>query len=575
MSSISISIPTPSPRKLLPEQLKITNWEVLYPYFEELKDRKINTLEDLKSWLLDRSELEAVLEEDAGWRYIKMTIDTSNKQLADSYAFFVSEISPKTAPYEDAYNKKFLQSSYVDLLEGQEFEIYQRGIKKAIELFREENISLFADIAKESQKYGSISGGQTVELDGQIVTMQQAAKELKGADRTRRKMVFELMIARRLKDVAALDTLFNSLLELRHKVAENANFDNFRDYKFEAMGRFDYSIQDCFNFHDSIAEEIVPIVTEFQKEKKSQLGYSELKPYDLDIDPSGKPPLNPFKTGEELLDKSIKVFYQIDPYFGECLETMREMGHLDLVSKKGKSPGGYNYPLYEVGVPFIFMNAVGTQRDLITMIHEGGHAVHSFLSRELKLTAFKSLPSEVAELASMSMELISMDYWDVFYADETELKRAKKEQLETLLKILPWVAIVDKFQHWIYTNPNHTQEQRIDQWNSINDSFSGGHIDWSGFEEAKSTSWHRQLHIFEVPFYYIEYGMAQLGAIAVWRNYKNNPQKAIEQYMAALKLGFTKSIPDIYAAAGIKFDFSREYVKELADFVKMELRKLN
>ncbi len=575
MSSISISIPTPSPRKLLPEQLKITNWEVLYPYFEELKDRKINTLEDLKSWLLDRSELEAVLEEDAGWRYIKMTIDTSNKQLADSYAFFVSEISPKTAPYEDAYNKKFLQSSYVDLLEGQEFEIYQRGIKKAIELFREENISLFADIAKESQKYGSISGGQTVELDGQIVTMQQAAKELKGADRTRRKMVFELMIARRLKDVAALDTLFNSLLELRHKVAVNANFDNFRDFKFEAMGRFDYSIQDCFNFHDSIAEEIVPIVTEFQKEKKAQLGYSELKPYDLDIDPSGKPPLNPFKTGEELLDKSIKVFYQIDPYFGECLETMREMGHLDLVSKKGKSPGGYNYPLYEVGVPFIFMNAVGTQRDLITMIHEGGHAVHSFLSRELKLTAFKSLPSEVAELASMSMELISMDYWDVFYADETELKRAKKEQLETLLKILPWVAIVDKFQHWIYTNPNHTQEQRIDQWNSINDSFSGGHIDWSGFEEAKSTSWHRQLHIFEVPFYYIEYGMAQLGAIAVWRNYKNNPQKAIEQYMAALKLGFTKSIPEIYAAAGIKFDFSREYVKELADFVKMELRKLN
>lgn len=575
MSSISISIPTPSPRKLLPEQLKITNWEVLYPYFEELKDRKINTLEDLKSWLLDRSELEAVLEEDAGWRYIKMTIDTSNKQLADSYAFFVSEISPKTAPYEDAYNKKFLQSSYVDLLEGQEFEIYQRGIKKAIELFREENISLFADIAKESQKYGSISGGQTVELDGQIVTMQQAAKELKGADRTRRKMVFELMIARRLKDVAALDTLFNSLLELRHKVAVNANFDNFRDFKFEAMGRFDYSIQDCFNFHDSIAEEIVPIVTEFQKEKKAQLGYSELKPYDLDIDPSGKPPLNPFKTGEELLDKSIKVFYQIDPYFGECLETMREMGHLDLVSKKGKSPGGYNYPLYEVGVPFIFMNAVGTQRDLITMIHEGGHAVHSFLSRELKLTAFKSLPSEVAELASMSMELISMDYWDVFYADETELKRAKKEQLETLLKILPWVAIVDKFQHWIYTNPNHTQEQRIDQWNSINDSFSGGHIDWSGFEEAKSTSWHRQLHIFEVPFYYIEYGMAQLGAIAVWRNYKNNPQKAIEQYMAALKLGFTKSIPEIYAAAGIKFDYSREYVKELADFVKMELRKLN
>ncbi|MBT5402197.1 MAG: M3 family oligoendopeptidase [Crocinitomicaceae bacterium] len=575
MSSISISIPTRAARKLLPEQLEITNWETLHPYFEELKERKINTLEDLESWLLDRSELEAVLEEDAGWRYIKMTIDTSNKELADAYAFFISEINPKTAPYEDAYNKKFLQSPYVNFLKGQEFEIYLRGIKKAIELFREDNISLFADIAKESQKYGSISGGQSIELDGQIVTMQEAAKELKSTDRARREMVFELMINRRLKDVEALDILFDSLRELRHKVAVNANYNNFRDYKFEAMGRFDYSIQDCFNFHDSIAEEIVPIVADFQKEKKIQLGYKELKPFDLDVDPSGNAPLKPFKNGEELLDKSIQLFYKIDPYFGECLETMREMGHLDLVSKKGKSPGGYNYPLYEVGVPFIFMNAVGTQRDLITMIHEGGHAVHSFLSRELKLTAFKSLPSEVAELASMSMELISMDHWDVFYADEMDLKRAKKDQLETLLKILPWVAIVDKFQHWIYTNPNHTQEQRLNQWNSINDSFSGGHIDWSDFEDAKSTSWHRQLHIFEVPFYYIEYGMAQLGAIAVWRNYKNNPQKAIEQYMAALKLGFTKSIPEIYATAGIKFDFSREYVKELADFVREELRKLN
>ena len=268
MSSISISIPTRAARKLLPEQLEIANWESLHPYFEELKERKINTLEDLESWLLDRSELEAVLEEDAGWRYIKMTIDTSNKELADAYAFFITEINPKTAPYEDAYNKKFLQSPYVNFLKGQEFEIYLRGIKKAIELFREDNISLFADIAKESQKYGSISGGQSVELDGQIITMQEAAKELKSTDRARRKMVFELMINRRLKDVEALDILFDSLRELRHKVAVNANYNNFRDYKFEAMGRFDYSIQDCFNFHDSIAEEIVPIVADFQKEKK-------------------------------------------------------------------------------------------------------------------------------------------------------------------------------------------------------------------------------------------------------------------------------------------------------------------
>lgn len=575
MNLNSIKIPTRAQRKLLPENFEVTNWEILRPYFEELKERNINTIKDLEHWLLDRSELEAVLEEDAGWRYIKMTIDTADKKLADAYSFFVSEIHPKTASYEDAYNKKFVHSPYLELLKGQEFEIYQRGIKKAIELFREENIELYSVVAQESQKYSAISGAQSVELDGEVITMQQAAKELKNTDRNHRKMVFELMNSRRTLDVEVLDELFDSLRKLRHQIAVNANFDNYRDYKFQEMGRFDYSIQDCFNFHDSIAEEIVPIVAGFQKERKTQLDYGELKPYDLAVDPSGNIPLKPFRTGEELLEKSIQLFHQIDPYFGDCLETMREMGHLDLVSKKGKSPGGYNYPLYEVGVPFIFMNAVGTQRDLITMVHEGGHAVHSFLSRELKLTAFKSLPSEVAELASMSMELISMDHWEVFYSDKKELRRAKKDQLETLLKILPWVAIVDKFQHWLYTNPNHTRDERTNEWNAINDTFSGGLVDWSEFADAKSTAWHRQLHIFEVPFYYIEYGMAQLGAIAVWRNYKNDPKKGIAQYMAALKLGFTKSIPEIYATAGIKFDFSSEYVRELASFVREELVKLD
>lgn len=571
----SITIPTRPERKFLPEDLVIDGWEKLEPFFEELKNREVNSKADLDKWLADRSELEAVLEEDAGWRYIKMTIDTADKALSEAYTFFVSEIHPKTAPYDDLYNKKFIGSNYTEDLSGKEFEIYVRGIKKAIELFREENIELSAKATRECQKYGAVSGAQTVELDGEPVTMQQASKELKSTDREYRKEVFEKMINRRLEDTETLDDLFDTLKDLRHQMAQNAGFENFRDYKFEAMGRFDYTVQDCFNFHESIAREIVPIIRGFQEERKSALGYDVLKPYDMEVDPSGKDPLKPFETGEELLEKSIELFYQIHPYFGECLETMKEMGHLDLVSKQGKAPGGYNYPLYEIGVPFIFMNAVGTQRDLITMVHEGGHAVHSFLSRELELTAFKSLPSEVAELASMSMELISMDYWGVFYSDESELKRAKKDQLETLLKILPWVAIVDKFQHWLYTNPDHTKEERMAMWNQINDSLSGGLVDWSDYPEAKANTWHRQLHIFEVPFYYIEYGMAQLGAIAVWRNYKENPEKAIRQYMDALSLGYTRSIPEIYETAGIKFDFSGEYVKELADFVKQELQALN
>jgi oligoendopeptidase F len=252
---------------------------------------------------------------------------------------------------------------------------------------------------------------------------------------------------------------------------------------------------------------------------------------------------------------------------------MKEMKHLDLASKAGKSPGGYNYPLYEIGVPFIFMNSVGLHRDLITMVHEGGHAVHSFLSRDLPLTPFKSLTSEIAELASMSMELMSMEHWEDIYQGK-DLIKAKKEQLRGVLEVLPWIAIVDSFQHWLYENPKHTVAERHAEWNKINQRFSTGIVDWEGYEDYHKVTWQRQLHIFEVPFYYIEYGMAQLGAIAMWRNYVKNPSKTMEEYKAALALGYTKSIPDVYATGGVQFDFSADYVSELSDFVMKELEKL-
>jgi len=248
---------------------------------------------------------------------------------------------------------------------------------------------------------------------------------------------------------------------------------------------------------------------------------------------------------------------------------------LDLASKPGKAPGGYNYPLHEIGVPFIFMNAVGTQRDMVTMMHEGGHAIHSFLTRDLPVTAFKSCPSEVAELASMAMELLSMDHWGVFYSNEEELKRAKRDHLQDLLSVLPWIAIIDEFQHWIYENPTHSTVDRYEQWNLILEKYNSGVIDWAGYEDARDLNWQKQLHLFEVPFYYIEYGMAQLGAIAVYRNYRKDPKKAVEQYKSALELGYTKSIPEIYKTAGIKFDFGQDYVRDLANFIQEEITLIN
>lgn len=562
-------------RKFIAPDLKITSWEDVKPYVEQLLNRSIESEVDFKQWLHDRSELDAVLEEDAAWRYIKMTIDTRDEALSKAYTLFISEIQPELAPWEDKLNQKMMSSPFVKSLRNDEaYKIYFRSVQTALDLFHEENVSLESETSELAQQYGAIMAAQMVEYNNQKMTMQRASLLLREQDETVRQTIFDLIGKRRLEDDQKLDELFNQLVQKRHQIALNAGFKNYRDYKFKALGRFDYTPEDCFTFHASVRKHLVPLVKKMHEKQANLLGKSKLKPWDLEVEASGKEPLKPFETGEQLLSGTIEMFDRIDPYFGDCLKTMNQMGHLDLESKEGKAPGGYNYPLYEIGVPFIFMNAVGAHRDLVTMVHEGGHAIHSFLSRDLALTGFKNLPSEVAELASMSMELLSMDKWHTFFQDEDTLKRAKVEQLETILKILPWIATIDEFQHWIYENPAHSIEERNETWLRISQSYGTGWVDWSGFEDYRTRSWHRQLHLFEVPFYYIEYGIAQLGALAVWKNSKTNFNQAIESYKNALRLGYTKSIPEIYKEAEIRFDFSDQYIQELADFVQKELEKI-
>lgn len=560
-------------RKYIPAELEI-KWEILEPIYNELLNRNINSVEELEKWLQDRSEIEAALEEDFAWRYIRMTCDTNSEELLQSFQYFATEIEPQIAPYNNKLNEKFVASDYAQQLDGEKFFIYLRGVKNALELFREENIPIQTEIQVEQQKYQSITGSMSVEIGDKEYTLEQASVFLKDQDRAKRQEAWEQITARRLQEKEKLNDLFNHLRGLRHQMSLNAGFENFRDYMFKALGRFDYTPHDCYKFHEAIEKEIVPILQEQAEKRKAALKLDTLKPWDTEVDTSGKPALKPFQNGEELIEKSIQCFRNINSYLGERLEIMKDNGLFDVESRKGKAPGGYNYPLSETGAPFIFMNSAGIFRDLTTMVHEGGHAVHTFLTADLELNDFKHCPSEVAELASMSMELISMDNWDVYFEDEEDLKRAKRDQLFDVLKTLPWVAVVDQFQHWIYTNPDHTIEQRTDAWTQIFDRFGANFVDWSGYEESKQNLWQKQLHIFEVPFYYIEYGMAQLGAIAVWKNYKENPEKGLQQYLDALKLGYTKTIPEIYETAGIKFDFSASYVKELAEFVKAEMDKI-
>jgi oligoendopeptidase F len=365
-----------------------------------------------------------------------------------------------------------------------------------------------------------------------------------------------------------LNELFNKLLERRHQVALNAGFKNYRDYKFKELGRFDYTAEDCFEFHEAVREHIMPLQKMLVEHRRNRLGLDRMRPWDTDAEPVGTEPLHPFETGKELADKSIETFNRLRPFFADCLRTMVQMNRLDLESRKGKAPGGYNCPLAETGVPFIFMNAAGTMGDLTTMMHEGGHAVHSFLSHSLPLSSFKEYPMEIAELASMSMELFTMEHWDVFYKTEEELRRAQVEELERVISVLPWIATIDKFQHWLYTNPGHSNKDRELIWMEILNEFSTGITDWSGFEEYRAHFWQKQLHLFEVPFYYIEYGIAQLGAVAMWRQYRNNKEQALDNYMNALSQGYTKTLKELYEIAGIKFDFSPAYIKELSTFVK-------
>lgn len=559
-------------RKFLPENFSVTDWSALKPYFDNLLARDLNSSAALRQWLHDRSELESVISEDMAWRYINMTRYTENQDYNKRYEDFVVNIQPQIAPVSDQLNKKAAASEFLAALEKEPgFDIMIRSLKKDIEIFREENIPLYTEITTEQQKYAQMSGAMTVEIDGQEKTLQQASVLLMSTDRQKREEVYHKITNRRLKDKAELDALFSKLISLRNLVALNAGFKNFRDYMFKALGRFDYTPQDCVNFHDSIRSQVVPILNEFARERKTALQVDTLRPWDKAVDPEGKNPLKAFDNGHDLTEKTIQCFYKLDPYLGQCLSIMKEMGHLDLESRKGKAPGGYNYPLSEIGVPFIFMNATSTLRDMVTIMHEGGHAIHNFLTRELELNDFKSTPSEVAELASMSMELISMDHWDIFFTNPDDLKRAKREHLEDLIETLPWVATIDKYQHWLYENPAHSPEERRQNWNRIFDEFSDTVTDWSGLQEAKDYLWQKQLHLYEVPFYYIEYGMAQLGAIAVWRNYRADKQKGLQGYMNALKLGYMKTIPEVYQAANIRFDFSREYIKELMEFVKKEL----
>jgi oligoendopeptidase F len=568
-------------RHFLPEAYQLNNWADARPFYDELLNRPIASADALRTWLRDRSELESYLSENFAWRYIRMTCDTANEALVEQMNFFIETIQPQMTTLGNELDQKALASPYLDALTDEASQIMVRGMKQANAIFREANVPLQTEAQTLERQYGAVVGAMTVvmEIDGirEEVTLQRASDQLQRTDRAVRENAWFLIQQRRFQDHETLDTLYDA---------------NFRDCSFAALGRFDYTPQDCFTFHESVAKAVVPLLTQQAAERKVRLSLSDptldtLRPWDSKVDPDGHPPLVPFRDGADLIEKTIRCFDKLDPTgeLGGYLRIMRRMGHLDLESRKGKAPGGYNYPLEEIGVPFIFMNATSSLRDLVTIVHEGGHAVHSFLTRDLPLKAFRNPPMEVAELASMAMELISMDHWDVFFENPDDLRRAKLQHLESIVETLPWVATIDKFQHWVYENalgqlpaatppdPRSHADRRA-AWVRTYEQFADTVTDWSGLDHFKEYIWQKQLHLYEVPFYYIEYGIAQLGALGVWRNYRHDAQAGLQGYKNALRLGYQAPIGAIYAAADVPFDFSEHHIGELMAFLQQEIEAL-
>lgn len=562
------------PRVFLPKDFTVTIWETLEPFFKNLQERTISSKKELEQWLLDMSELEAIISEDACWRQIKMTCDTTDKALEEAFSYFCMHIQPQVQAYADLLNKKLIESPFTKELEQTQYFTYLRSVAKSIELFDEKNIPIQADLAVQQQQYGAITGAMSVTINEQEYTLQQAAKFLENEDRTVRENAYKTINEKRLESKSVLNELFDSLLQKRKQIAINAGFDNYITYRFKELGRFDYTVKDCENFHEGVKLYVMPLVDKIYEAKRQKLGVETLKPWDIEAEPVGTTPLKPFTNGQDLLQKSIACFELLNPFFANCLRKMEDMKHFDLESRKGKAPGGYNCPLTESGAPFIFMNAAGQMGDVTTMVHEGGHAIHSFLAHHLPLSGFKEYPMEIAEVASMAMELFSMDHWEMFFDSKEELIRAKLHQLERVITIFPWIATIDKFQHWLYNNPTHTVQEREENWLTILNEFSSKVVDYSGLEHYRANSWQRQLHLYEVPFYYIEYGIAQLGAVGMYKQFKSNKEQALQNYCNALSLGGTKTLPELYKTAGLEFDFSPEKIKDLVEFVWSEMEGL-
>ncbi|HFJ9437572.1 TPA: M3 family oligoendopeptidase [Bacillus albus] len=539
-----------------------------------LLNEVISSKLELENWLKKQSTVIWEIEEQLTSHYIAFQCNTDNKEIKDTFEYDQQFVRPLLKRYQNSFDNKYLESPFRMELDPNTYSLLDKKIKNAQTLFCEKNIDLEVREDKLVTEYFEITGGLTALWDGEEKTITELQSYLQDSDRHIRKKAKTLISDKFLSVENKLQHILNELITIRHQKAKNIQLDNYRDYMFKKHERFDYTPEDCYELAESIRKYVVPLIDKILNEKKSELQVDSLRPWDLKATAPNQKVLKPIEDARDLVEKSSRILHKLDPEFSVLLSRMHKNNCLDLESRKGKGPGGFCEYLPASQLSFIFMNLNHTHDDVTTFLHEMGHSIHNDCMKRLELQKFVEIPSESAELASMTMELFSMEYWDTFYENTEEFIKAKLDFFKDIVKYLPPMLIVDQFQHWMYENPNHTAKERNEKYLELHNTYQSTVVNIEGYENWIATGWLPVLHIFEIPFYYIEYAIAQLGALQMYKQYKENPKQALENYKKALSLGSSKSLTEVYEAAGIRFDFSGETIKELMLFVESELALL-
>ena len=549
------------------------SWSELEAFTQDLLDRSLDE-QSLPSWLMEWSDLSRLVYEVRERLYVAITVNTTDAKAEELYNRFLDGLYPAFRAADQQLKEKLLTSR----LEPEGFTVPLLNLRTEAAIFRQENLPLLSEELRLSTDYFKLIGAQTITWEGKEVTLSQLQPVYLEVDRERRERAWHLEMERRLRDRPAINDQWYKLLELRGKLAANAGMPDYRTYRWQQMLRFDYTPEDCYRFHDAIEQIIVPVARRIYERRRQRLGLTELRPWDLWVDPFGRPPMRPYSSARELIEKTSAIFHRVDPALGAYFDIMRNENLLDLENRKGKAPGGYCTSFEVVKRPFIFMNGVGLHEDVLTLLHEGGHAFHVFEAARLPYIQQQHVGMEFGEVASMAMELLSSPYLvnsqGGFYTEQ-EAARARIEHLEQAILFWPYMAVVDAFQHWAYENPAAAAvPANCDAtWDALWGRFMPG-VDWSGLDEARRTGWQRKMHIFEVPFYYVEYGMAQLGAFQIWRNALNDQAAAVSAYRRALALGGTVSLPQLYTTAGIRFAFDIDTLKRSVELGESKISEL-